>query len=118
MKHWVNRDVTVPAGGVLKQMTDRDVAEARILRAAFWEVGLVWEEFEHWLIEGEHALIHQPQHSHRGDRLGNAGDAKECVWLDRLLSLAIGVAEATGIDNAALLGDCQGRSWNLVLLQK
>jgi hypothetical protein len=40
------------------------------------------------------------------------------VWLDRPLSLAIGVAEATGIDNAALLGDCQGRSWNLVLLQK
>ena len=75
------------------QMGEGNVVQSRINLAALGQVRLIRQQLEHAVIELQLALLDQLQCGHGGEGLGNTGDAKQRIRLDRLPALAIGVAE-------------------------
>jgi hypothetical protein len=77
---------------VLQQLADRDVLEARIrlLRPDA-------EQLERLRVEVESSVLHQPEHRHGGDRLGDARDAEQRVRSDRRFRVDVGQTVTSGV---------------------
>src|SRR6185503_7592130 len=81
LEHRVPALVTVPARRVVKQMAKRDTLPTVVERSAFRHPAVQREQLEHGIVERHLALLAELQHRDAGDRLREAGDAKERVRL-------------------------------------
>jgi hypothetical protein len=69
-------------------------------------------------VEVEFALLGEVENGDGGEGFAGGGDSEEVVGLDREAGVPVGVAEAAGVEEAAVLGDGERGTGELVLLEE
>ncbi len=108
----------VPAAGVLETLADRDLLPPLVRFRVRREERLELEVFHRGVVEYDLARVHQLQNADRGDRLRDAGNAKQRRWLDRDFLLDIGISEPARVNELAVPRNSDRRAGYGVLLQE